>query len=246
MLNLKTKLEDIAKEDNRIINFFNDERIDYCCHGYRTIEETAIEKNEDPQKLLDSIQHELEELSHSKVESGTSLDEFRELSVEDMIHSIVQEHHVKENELFKSIDPLLNKILKVHYETHKDELVPLHRLFGALKMELVEHFIKEEVETFKLIQENPNPTEEIIKEIHELEDEHEVAGKIIEEIIEETNNFTPPENACESYKETFRQLEMLIKDISFIFLKKIPFFFQNMKSKIPWKRQTVKSLPFLC
>lgn len=49
MLNLKTKLEDIVKEDNRIINFFNDERIDYCCHGYRTIEETAIEKNEDPQ-----------------------------------------------------------------------------------------------------------------------------------------------------------------------------------------------------
>ncbi|MGI5948713.1 DUF542 domain-containing protein [Peptoniphilus sp.] len=214
MITLNTKIEDIVKIDDRLINFFNDKRIDYCCNGYMSVEEVAKEKNIDAAKLINSIEDELNSLKTTeKVDEDISLDDFKNLSVEEMIESIIKNHHEKEAEMLFYIDKLLNKILKVHFEHHGEELLELHKLFGALKTELEEHFVKEEKITFPLMLENPNPSPEIKEKIHELETDHEKAGDIIKKMIDLTDGFTPPEDGCKTYEKTFKELDALTKDI---------------------------------
>ncbi|MDO5018600.1 MAG: DUF542 domain-containing protein [Lagierella massiliensis] len=213
-MNIKTKLEEIVNEESKMMDYFNEKRIDYCCNGYMTIEEVAKEKGLKAEDLLDMISDAFQELKSSKPsQSMVTLEEFKTLNFKEMIDSILVDHHKKERDYLNSIDPLLNKILIVHFDNHSEELLELHKLFGSLKTELEEHFVKEEKISFPLILNNPNPNEEIIKKIDELEDDHESAGIIIKQMISLTDGFTPPEDACRTFKKTYSELDELTKDV---------------------------------
>ena len=211
MINTKTKIEDIVKIDSSMMGFFNQEKIDFCCNGHKTIEEVAQEKKLDSNNLLKSIENNMD-FDNSKKE-GMDLEDFKTLSIEGMVDSLIIDHHKKERDLLFEIDPLLNKILSVHYSRHGQELMRLHSLFADLKKDLEEHFVKEEEITFPLMLENKNPSLETIKKVEELESDHEKAGNIIKEMIDLTDWFTAPEDACNTYKYTFELLEKLVKDV---------------------------------
>lgn len=212
MININTKIEDIVKLDNTIMEFFNKERIDFCCNGYMTIEEVAGEKNIDPQDLLEKIKKNMDANNHGE-KQGVDLEEFKGLSLREMLDSLIIDHHNKERDLLFEIDPLLNKILSVHYSSHGQELMKLHSLFGDLKKDLEEHFITEEEVTFPLMLENKNPSPEIIKKVEDLEADHEKAGELIKEMIELTDWFKVPADGCNTYEYTFTLLKKLVKDV---------------------------------
>lgn len=212
MININTKIEDIVKIDNAIMEFFNRERIDFCCNGHMTIEEVAGEKNIRPQDLLEKIEKNFNP-AYSKEAQGIELEKFKDLSLKEMVASLIVDHHNKERDLLFEIDPLLNKILSVHYKHHGKELMKLHSLFANLKKELEEHFVKEEEITFPLMLENENPSPEIIKKVEDLEVDHERAGFLIKEMIDLTSWFKVPEDGCNTYKYTFNLLEKLVKDV---------------------------------
>lgn len=212
MINTKTKVEDIVKIDSGMMDFFNREKIDFCCNGYKTIEEVAKEKNIDANNLAEKIQGAINSDSPN-TEEITNLNDFKNLDIKEMIDSLVIDHHKRERDLLFEIDPLLNKILSVHFEHHGEVLMKLHSLFADLKKELEEHFVKEEEITFPIMLENKNPSLETIKKVEELESDHEKAGNIIKEMIDLTDWFNAPEDACNTYKYTFRLLEELSKDV---------------------------------
>lgn len=212
MININTKIEDIVKIDYSIMEFFNKEKIDFCCNGYMTIEEVADEKNISSHELLKKIEKNLNPIN-SKERQGVDLEGFKNLSLKEMVDSLIVEHHNKERDLLFEIDPLLNKILSVHYSHHGKDLMKLHSLFSDLKKELEEHFVKEEEVTFPLMLQNENPSPEIIKKVEDLEADHEKAGDLIKEMIELTDWFKMPEDGCNTYMYTFNLLEKLVKDI---------------------------------
>lgn len=73
-----------------------------------------------------------------------------------------------------------------------DDLEATHHVTDRrLKADLEEHFAKEE----------------------QLEDEHTGAGDVIKEIQQLTNNFTPPEDACPTFRHTYATMEALFDDI---------------------------------
>lgn len=177
-----------------------------------TIEEVAKEKNIDANDLAKKIQGAINS-DNSNREDIMNLDDFKNLDIKEMINSLIIDHHKRERDLLFEIDPLLNKILSVHFAHHGEELMKLHSLFADLKKELEEHFVKEEEITFPLMLENESPSQEVIKKVEELETDHEKAGDIIKEIIELTDWFNPPEDACRTYVHTFNLLEKLVKDV---------------------------------
>ncbi|MCD1146538.1 DUF542 domain-containing protein [Peptoniphilus sp. KCTC 25270] len=212
MINTNTKIEDIVKLDNAIMDFFNKEKIDFCCNGHMTIEEVAGEKNISPQDLLEKIEKNMD-ANNFREKEGLDLEKFKDLSLKEMVASLIVDHHNKERDLLFEIDPLLNKILSVHYNHHGKELMKLHSLFADLKKELEEHFVKEEEVTFPLMLKNENPSPEIIKKVEDLEVDHEKAGSIIKEMIDLTSWFKVPEDGCNTYEYTFNLLEKLVKDV---------------------------------
>lgn len=110
-------------------------------------------------------------------------------------------------------EELLNKILIVHYPHHGKMLTRLHHLYAGLKAELEEHFAKEEQLVFPLMRQHPHPDSQTLSLIQDLETEHTGAGDVIKEIQELTDNFTPPADACPTFRHTYVVMEQLFDDI---------------------------------
>lgn len=230
MIDKNTKIEDLVKEESKMMDYFNNKRIDYCCNGFFTIEEVAKEKNIETDKLVSDIKEQFKLFKSSgESKTGIDLEDFKKLNIKPMIDSILKDHHENERELLYSIDKSLNKILIVHFDSHGEELLELHKLFGALKTELEAHFVKEEKITFPLILEHSKPSQEIINQIDDLETEHEKAGDIIKEMIELTDDFTPPADGCNTYRKTFTDLNTLTKDVFIHIFKENSIMFEKYK-----------------
>lgn len=210
-VNGQTHLGELVTYFPPITSRLNELHIDYCCQGDRTLEAVIKETN-----LTSDFITEIQNAYHDYLARPDKEIPVAELSDEQLIDLILEIHHLTERTLWKELDQLVNKILLVHYEHGKEQLLRLHRNFSELKMELEEHFAKEEEELFPAMRKT-NKTSADRAAIHsliiELEAEHEGAGQIIKRIIKETNDFTPPEYACSTMKAVYLKLHELVDDI---------------------------------
>lgn len=210
-INSQTHLGELVTYFPDITSRLNELHIDYCCQGDRTLE-AAIKEAGLTSDFITEVQNAYSDyLARPDKEQSVS-----ELSDVQLIDLILEIHHQPERALWKELDQLMNKILLVHYKHDKELLMNLHRNFSELKMELEEHFAKEEEELFPAMH-KPDKTTEDRMMIHslilKLEGEHEGAGQIIKRIIKETDDFTPPEYACTTMKAVYIKLHELADDL---------------------------------
>ena len=210
-INKETHLGELVTYFPAVTEKLNELHIDYCCQGDRTLEAAIKEAGLKPD-FITKVQNDYSEyLARPDKKMPVS-----ELSDEQLINLILEIHHQPERALWNELDPLMNKILLVHYGHGKELLLKLHRNFSELKMELEEHFAKEEKELFPAML-KPDKTDEdraaIRSLIHKLEGEHEGTGDIVKKIIKESNDFTPPEYACPTMKAVYMKLHELVDDI---------------------------------
>lgn len=213
MINKEMKLREIIEKEAAAIEVFNELNIDFCCGGHDSLEKASMEKNLNVDSILKLIEEKAQNSNHDNKTLALELDDFKKLSIDQMLDNLIKTHHKIERDLLVEIDPLINKILLVHYTKHTEQLVQSHKLFGMLKTELEEHFAKEEKVIFPLIKQNPSPSKETLEKVQELEGEHENAGDIIKKLQEVTDNFTPPKDGCNTYKKTFSKLKELVEDV---------------------------------
>lgn len=213
-LNKEQKLGEIVAEFPGAARIFNEKGIDYCCHGDITLENALVNKNIEIVSFVDRINKEYDEFLNLKEEYI----DWRKEDPNKLIDNIVNVHHAFTFRELLEIDQLLLKILRVHYHNSGEELKTVHRLFGALKVELEEHLTKEEEELFPMIREyTKNPSKElrdsIMKFIGVIENEHTGAGHILQDLYRETNGYKVPEWACTTFKLVYKKLDALEKDL---------------------------------
>ena len=63
------------------------------------------------------------------------------------------------------------------------------------------------------MRQHPHPDSQTLALIQDLEAEHTGAGDVIKEIQALTDNFTPPEDACPPFRQTYVVMEQLFDDI---------------------------------
>jgi len=210
-INGQTKLGELVTFFPAITSRLNELHIDYCCQGDRSLDAAIVEAGLTPDFMAE-VQN-----AYSDYLARPSKDlPVTELSDEELIDLILDTHHLTERALWKELDKLVNLILLVHYEHGKELMLNIHRSFSELKMELEEHFAKEEKELFPAMLKEDKTPEDIaaIRDfINELEGEHDGAGKIIKRLIKETNDFTPPEYACPTVKAVYQKLHELVDDV---------------------------------
>lgn len=211
MIKKNMSLAEIVKEFPGAIDIFNENKLDYCCGGKKTLEEALDGKEINIDDFVKKLNAQKEEyVSNQENKLNTSI---YTLNVKDLIVHIEDSHHIGERDLLHKLDELVNKILIVHYEHHSEELIKVHHLFSDLKKELEEHFVKEEQLVFPLMKESDGNNEKLLSLIQELKDEHEAAGEIIKQLQVVTNNFQAPQDACPTYILTYQNLKNLIDDI---------------------------------
>ena len=67
--------------------------------------------------------------------------------------------------------------------------------------------------------------------ISAMEHEHDVAGKLIKQIRSATNNYTPPDFACPTFRITYKKLQEFDQDLMRHIHLENNILFERMKSK---------------
>ncbi|MDP5273008.1 iron-sulfur cluster repair di-iron protein [Chengkuizengella axinellae] len=209
----QTAVGEIVTKFPKSADLFKKYKIDFCCGGDQKLIKAVENKNVELDDLLNTLNKSYEEMIIAK----ETVQDWTSFSYTDLINHIINTHHRYLNEELPQLSPYVTKVLRVHGADQK-HLVKVHSLFHQLKTELEQHTIKEENEVFPLILGfEKDPSEEKLKTLQkaiiELEDEHDGAGNFIKELREITNDFTPPADACGTYRLVYQRLEALESDI---------------------------------
>lgn len=216
MINKDMRISSAVKENPSIVDLLGKYGIDFCCGSHKNLGEEIKNKGLDVDKVVDELNE------YKKVDVQKNWKKALNMSEEELIPYLIENHHIYEEDLIEKTDKLLSKILKVHYLKHGSVLGELYTTFTALKGELAIHFAKEEKEVFPQILDKNNTKEK------ELMDEHEKAGELLHKIEKLTDNFNAPSDSCTTYKTAFMTLKELVDDIHIhIFLENNVLFKEN-------------------
>jgi regulator of cell morphogenesis and NO signaling len=203
---------DIVSMHLEAASVFKKHKIDFCCGGKKTLEEAVKETGNN----LEEIIYELETENKTATKKINDID-FYKSKMSDLIEYIERKHHVYLRNTLPMISDYSNAILNAHGTSHM-ELFELHKSFNILKSELERHLVKEEKILFPLIiefeiDERKDLLQEILKNINNLENEHEGAGDILKEMRKITNDYKVPDDGCVTYSLTFEKLKEMEYDL---------------------------------
>lgn len=212
----KTTIGDFVAHDFRTAAIFTKYGIDFCCKGQRTIDEVCTKKNINEANLL----NELNAVLATKNDSGI---DFNSWPLDLLIDYIEKTHHRFVEEKTPVLLQFLDKLCSVHGSNHP-ELIEITELFKASAGELAPHMKKEELVLFPFIKRMINATKShgsigkphfgtVKKPIAAMMIEHDNEGERFRTIASLTNNYTPPEDACNTYRVTYAMLEEFEQDL---------------------------------
>lgn len=196
-----TKVAEVVRSNYQAATIFKNKRIDFCCNGGRTLQQACETKEVD----LESLIAELKELSD---ESSI----YDQMDDDLLIDVIVKKHHRYVRKTIPDLLYYLKKIAAVHGKTNP-ELMEIEASFTEMAVNLLDHLELEESKLF------PSILGELEMEILDKEallqakNEHEVEGRRTEYLARLTNDFTPPETACTTYRVAFSLLKEFIDDL---------------------------------
>lgn len=211
--NEQSNVGDIVKRFPQAGDYFKSIKIDFCCGGNRPIIEAIEERNLNADEVIARIE---ELYQQAKIRNELGVD-WEQSTSEEIIDLIIKKHHQFMHQELPQLSPYVTKVLHVHGEQHP-HLVELHSLFQKFKEEITEHTLKEENDVFPVIIQAEKDQASVEKEVltdamQALVDEHDSAGDIIKRLREITNDFTPPEGACGTYKLVYKRLKNIESDL---------------------------------
>ncbi len=206
----KLSVGEIVSNDFRASTIFKNAGIDFCCGGNQLIGEACEEKGIEKDNLIKEI------ISLENEPISPTLN-FKTWEPGFLCDYIVNTHHKFVVEKMPELTFYTNKIATVHGE-HHPELVKVADLFKNIVTELTQHLQKEEEVLFPAIKEvvsngSQSAGETIKSEIERMKGEHEFAGGAMDEINRITNNYSLPDDACNTYQVSFKLLEQFEDDL---------------------------------
>lgn len=214
---INKQIGEFVAEDYRAAAVFTKYGIDFCCKGHRTIDEVCSKKGIDREVLLDNLINVLNKKNEQSID-------YRSWPLDLLIDYIEKKHHRYVEDTIPILSQFLNKLCKVHGGRHP-ELFEINELFTQSAGELSQHMKKEELVLFPFIRKmvktkasSANTIEaphfgSVENPIAMMKYEHDNEGERFRKIAGLTNNYTPPADACNTYKVTFSILDEFEKDL---------------------------------
>jgi regulator of cell morphogenesis and NO signaling len=212
----KISIGELVSQDWRRAEVFKKYGIDYCCGGKKTIAEACEKKGIDATR----VEEDLQKIDSRALDNPSN---FNRWELDFLADYIINVHHKYVGEAIPFLDELSRKVAHVHGDNH-EELIEIEQHTQAVINELTQHMRKEEMILFPyikvLVQAKkdktpllPSPFGTIANPIHMMEAEHTSAGGAMEAIEELSNHFTPPVDACMSYRVLFAKLLEFQQDL---------------------------------
>jgi regulator of cell morphogenesis and NO signaling len=210
-------LAQIVNSNHQAASVFEKYHLDFCCKGKRSLEQACAEQ----QLPISQVTDDLENI-FIKDNGGTAID-FEKMNLTQLADYIVQTHHAFVKNEMPQIHAYLQKVSSKHGERHP-ELYRIFQTFNAVKEEMESHMKKEELILFPRIKELQKLAENenthlqlnityLQSPITIMEQEHDHAGSLLNDIRILSNDYTPPQDACTTYRLSFAALKAFEMDL---------------------------------
>jgi regulator of cell morphogenesis and NO signaling len=206
---LSKTLKDIILDNPEAAAVLERNRLDFCCKGNRTLAEACEQQKLNGQDIAEA-------LLEIRTPIARDTKHFNDWSMNQLLEYILETHHEYIRDKSPFIMAHVRKIAAVHGERHP-ELHELNSLCLVLLTELNEHMQKEEMVLFPYIEKMLSLEKgEILEKPHfgtianpiaMMHKEHEEAGDVFAKIYKITDGFTPPRDACTTYKVAFKEIK---------------------------------------
>lgn len=202
----------IVRDHPALSRLFEQAKVDYCCGGQKTLDEACRQRGIDPQVFL----AQLEDYTASETAPEINI---TEISLTELADHIERIHHAYLHEELPRLEKMVTKVAAVHGEK-EPRLAQIKAIFLALSAELTAHLMKEEQVLFPMIRQlqasDTLPSFHcgtVINPINRMTVEHDEAGVALAQLRQLTDDFTPPEWACNTYRALFDALLTFEQDM---------------------------------
>ena len=213
---LNKTVGEIITEDYRAAEIFKSYKIDFCCNGGKNFNEVLATKNINSNKII-------AELNSVKEQNNNSSVDFKSWEIDLLADYIEKKHHRYVEAKAPELKQYLAKLCKVHGENHP-ELYEINEQFNQSAGELAKHMKKEELILFPYIRKMATAKQKngkinspqygsVQNPIEVMMSEHEVEGERFKKITEISNNYTTPDDGCNTYRVAFSLLQEFEEDL---------------------------------
>jgi regulator of cell morphogenesis and NO signaling len=208
---------EVVADDYRRGAVFKRFGIDFCCSGARTVQEACDRKGVD----YETLQGEL--LAADRSRSGQDAPDVRRWDPAFLADYIVNVHHGYVRETLPVLRFFTTKVARVHGAA-RPELVEIAGLVEEMATAMDEHMAGEENVLFPHVRGlttaskeggtvDPGALQSTADTIRAMEGEHDHAGEVMRRIRELSDDYTPPDWACNTYRAAFAKLEEFEEDL---------------------------------
>lgn len=206
---------DVVTENIKAAHIFKKHGIDFCCGGGISIARACEKAKVDPAVL------EQELLNLDKTQDRAH--DYNSWKLDFLADHIINVHHQYVEESSPLLLQYSKRVNHVHGH-HYTELAKIEALVTQVVQAMAAHQRKEELILFpfikKLVTAERENTEvptihfgTVENPIKMMEEEHEEAGEIMRKIAKLSNNFTPPQGACNTYRAFYAKLDEFEQDL---------------------------------
>lgn len=208
---------ELAAMDHRLAGIFHAHGIDFCCGGKKSVKAACATAG----VPVERVAKELQDVAAAPRDAAAP--DVRNWRPSFLAEYIVETHHRYVRESAPVLAQYAEKVARVHGDRHP-ETVEVHSVTIQLLQELGSHMMKEEGILFPFVAQ----LEEAVKQgaplpaapfgtarnpITMMEHEHDHAGDLLRRLRELTSGYTPPADACNSFRFLYGTLAEFEADL---------------------------------
>lgn len=182
--------------------------IDYCCGGKMPLAEACQAKGLDPATVVKMLAALDGEAEPAAVDPDL-------MTLTELCDHIERVHHGYLREELPRLDFMTRKVAAVHGD-NEPRLLEIRSVFEVFNGEMSAHTVEEDKQTFPAIREleagNRDQAAALGASLAKLESEHQNAGAALSRFRELSDDFTPPDWACNTFRALYDGLHQLEKD----------------------------------
>jgi regulator of cell morphogenesis and NO signaling len=202
----------IVRDLPSLSRLFEQAKVDYCCGGKKTLAEACQQRGIDPQAFLAQLE------TYATTAAVPDVN-WTALSLTELADHIERLHHAYLHAELPRLEKLVTKVAAVHGEKEPG-LLQIKDVFLAVSAELATHLMKEEQILFPLIRQLESSETlpafhcgTIANPVTQMEFEHDEAGAALAQLRQLTDDYTPPDWACNTYRAMLDALATFEQDM---------------------------------
>lgn len=191
---------DIAAKLPGATAVFRSFKIDFCCNGDLALTEAAQKRGLD----IEPIEQALAALDFDAPGAAVEMDSAR------LIDHIESRYHHAHRRALPELITLSRKVEAVHRD-HPKVPAGLAAVLQRMEEELESHMVEEEQQVFPAMRQQTSQT--LDTPILDLRHQHDVHGALLRQVEALTEDFSPPEGACNSWQALYVGTAQLAEDL---------------------------------